>query len=454
MNLCPFCNLNTEKYYNTVIEETANFKIIPGLGALNYGYVLIIPKKHVYCMTGFSKNILLEYNNLIEKYRLKFKYIYGKYPIVFEHGTPDPCGVCVNCVIHAHTHIFNHNYNNEDEIIKQLNFRAINNIFEIKNKNYIYYKSPSGKDYITYNFEPISQIMRIFIAKDLEIYDSYDWRKNHFDNNIIKTINDLKMTKHDINYMNYRKTRGIYYLKKYLPNLFSFVDYKLIYDIDELLNLDFNDNLYFRPDYLIKEKMLSLEKNDATSMNVFDLFKKIKKLNNSNALLVIQSKNAKIPRYMNDGGFVVSMDIDKNVILEFVGKGFDGRELTHGKTVHESYVIPWNEILFIDDKKDILKNKNIIKYKIKENEYKISRNDRINFLSNMYGISKNTLFKNIPKDFNGISNNIFMQVFNNIVIELYYKKTILLNDKLNYFEIQGNIIDSKIEPWELSDLIK
>ena len=72
----------------------------------------------------------------------------------------------------------------------------------------------------------------------------------------------------------------------------------------------------------------------------------------------------------------------------------------------------------------------------------------------MYGISKNTLFKNIPKDFNGISNNIFMQVFNNIVIELYYKKTILLNDKLNYFEIQGNIIDSKIEPWELSDLIK
>ena len=59
-------------------------------------------------------------------------------------------------------------------------FCKIDNLNGIENKNYI-----------TYNFEPISQIMRIFIANDLKIKDKYDWRKYHFDNNIKNTLKDL-----------------------------------------------------------------------------------------------------------------------------------------------------------------------------------------------------------------------------------------------------------------------
>lgn len=189
---CSFCKLDTSLFYNKIIEETDNFVITPGLGSLVPGYILIIPKRHVYCMTIFTKDVMREYESILEKYRQKFKKIYGKYPIIFEHGTPDPNGLCANCVIHAHTHIVNHNYKNEQEIINKLNFIKINSLFDIEKKNYIYYKNSEGTDYITYDFEPISQIMRIFLAEDLDMKEKYDWRSFPFEENIYKTIEDLK----------------------------------------------------------------------------------------------------------------------------------------------------------------------------------------------------------------------------------------------------------------------
>lgn len=192
MNKYPFCNIDHSEFYNKKIEETENFIVTPGLGCLVRGYVLITAKEHVSCMTEFNKETLFEYNELIEKYRLKFKKIYGKYPIVFEHGTPQKDTVGANSVAHGHAHIFNHNYKDEKEIIKNLNMGKIDNIFSIKSENYIYYKNPRGIDYITYDFEPISQIMRIYIAKDLNIEEKFNWRENPFYENIKQTIEDLE----------------------------------------------------------------------------------------------------------------------------------------------------------------------------------------------------------------------------------------------------------------------
>ena len=64
--------------------------------------------------------------------------------------------------------------------------------FNYKNQNYISYISPNSDFYITYNFKPISQQMRIFIANDLNLSNEYNWRTSNFENNIIKTIKALK----------------------------------------------------------------------------------------------------------------------------------------------------------------------------------------------------------------------------------------------------------------------
>ena len=89
MSQCNFCCIDKSKIYNTLIEETNNFIVIPSLGSLVDGYILIVAKKHFYNMFELDNNLLLEYYGLIDKYRNIFKNIYKKFPIVFEHGSTD-----------------------------------------------------------------------------------------------------------------------------------------------------------------------------------------------------------------------------------------------------------------------------------------------------------------------------------------------------------------------------
>ena len=196
---CVFCDLDKTRIYNTILEETDNFIVIPTLGALVDVYVLIVAKKHLYNMNTLNKKQKKELFNLIKKYRSIFKNIYGKFPIIFEHGSiKEESYKSASSVVHAHIHIVNHNYVNEKDILNQLNFKQTDDYNNL-NKNYIFYISPNNLKYITYNlkyitynFEYISQIMRRLIAKDLGFADKYNWRNEIFIKNVISTINNIK----------------------------------------------------------------------------------------------------------------------------------------------------------------------------------------------------------------------------------------------------------------------
>ena len=190
---CIFCDIDNSKIENTIIEETEYFYILPTLGSLVDGYILIVTKRHINSMSELNENELIEYKNIIEKYKNLFKKIYNKTPIVFEHGTPNQNSeMKANSVTHAHTHIVNINFSNEKEILEKYNFKQINDFKEInKNTNYIKYIS-NNKIYITYNFPSVSQLMRILIAEELNYKDKFDWKKERFDENIISTIERIK----------------------------------------------------------------------------------------------------------------------------------------------------------------------------------------------------------------------------------------------------------------------
>ncbi len=194
MNHCIFCDIDNNKVENTIIDETNKFYILPSIGALVDGYVLVVSKRHLNSMSELTKSEMNEYKFIIEKYRNLFKNIYGKFPIVFEHGSPLlDSDMKANSVVHAHTHIVNHQYIDENAIIKKLNLATIDKINNISNnKNYIMYMNSNGSCYVTYNFEPISQMMRKLIAKDLGFENKFDWKKEMFLNNINSTIEKLK----------------------------------------------------------------------------------------------------------------------------------------------------------------------------------------------------------------------------------------------------------------------
>ena len=191
---CIFCNIDTSKIENTIIEETNNFLILPSIGSLVDGYLLIVSKRHVNSMANLSENEKKEYEFLINKYRNLFKKIYNKSPIIFEHGSPIlNSNMKASSVIHAHSHIVNHNFIDENSIIKKLKFKEMNNLkFLSKDKNYIMYINSENKYYITNDFKPISQILRKIIAKDLGYENMFDWKEYKFLENIYSTIKKVK----------------------------------------------------------------------------------------------------------------------------------------------------------------------------------------------------------------------------------------------------------------------
>jgi len=187
---CVFCNIDKSRPENTIIEESDNFIVLPTIGALVEGYLMIVSKKHINSMSELKENEKIEYEFLIEKYRNKFKNIYNKFPIVFEHGSPiNDSDMKASSVMHAHTHIVNHKFINEESIVKNLNFKILENLnYLSKEQNYIMYINPENICYVSYNFEPVSQMMRKIIAKDLGYENKFDWKKEIFIENINSTI--------------------------------------------------------------------------------------------------------------------------------------------------------------------------------------------------------------------------------------------------------------------------
>lgn len=191
---CVFCNIDKNKLENTIIDESDNFIVLPAVGSLVDGYLIIVSKKHINSMSELKQNERIEYEHLLEKYRKIFKNIYNKFPIIFEHGSPIAnSNMKASSVIHAHTHIVNHKFTNEDTIIQKLNFKRIDSLNCLsKKQNYIMYINPKNVRHVTYNFEPISQMMRRIIAKDLGYENKFDWKKEMFIENINSTIRKCK----------------------------------------------------------------------------------------------------------------------------------------------------------------------------------------------------------------------------------------------------------------------
>lgn len=191
MGKCNFCKFDKKRIENTIIEETENFYVMPTLGSLVDGYVLIVSKKHINSMNELTGKEKEEYFNLLSKYYNRFAEVYGKNPIVFEHGTIDTNNTA-SSVIHAHTHIVNHEYKSQEFMIKNLNLKPISKEIDFENKSYIFFIDNNFNFFISYEFNPVSQLMRRYIAEDLGLANMYDWKRYHFIENLKSTINKLK----------------------------------------------------------------------------------------------------------------------------------------------------------------------------------------------------------------------------------------------------------------------
>lgn len=181
------------------IARNESFMALVSKGAIVEGWVLVIPKTHMYSLRKlYCDDEFASFANTILK---KIKEIYKKDCIIFEHGASH-CDSIVSCgTNHAHLHIVPYNKTLLDEMRKtDLEWRKchINEIEEIVDeKEYWFYaenvsdiRTASG--YIHIIKKPESQFFRKLIAKKEGCSWKFDYKEYAFNQNEQSTYEALK----------------------------------------------------------------------------------------------------------------------------------------------------------------------------------------------------------------------------------------------------------------------
>ena len=105
---------------------------------------------------------------------------------------------------------------------------------------------------------------------------------------------------------------------------------------------------------------------------------------------------------------------EENLFIDYLGKGWDGSYLSHGSAVHESYKIPWNEIIEFKPTKRVLYRDKIVD----NQEYRMLRNNRIQDLIQR-GVDSSIAESAIPETYGGMSNLTFQQINDDVILKMY-----------------------------------
>ncbi len=206
-NDCEFCNELTDfsssrvgKIYaghieNRIFAESENFVVMPTIGQIINGSLLILPRPHFETFSEIGNHLQLEAGSLIKK--TGERYLKNAY-LIFEHGAKKVTGS--NCgVFHAHMHLVP--FASEADMISLVGMNA-NSTLSLQNawdeltysNNYILASNSGGKVYYMqknevekYRFS--SQYFRKWLVEHGRTGKEWDWKKyNYVEQSLINTL--------------------------------------------------------------------------------------------------------------------------------------------------------------------------------------------------------------------------------------------------------------------------
>lgn len=203
---CVFCKKFTaaqnlappraRQEYDTILHETRNFVVIPALGSLVEGHLLIVTKSHFYSMGELSKPLLDEFTTLRSKVRQILIQTYGS-ATMFEHGATREikAGGSVN---HAHYHALPLDFDLAHEVSKQIRGENVANLFILATRAaigvpYLFIENNRGELWV---FDvPVSlpsQYLRRLVAAKLGNLEDWDWQSHPALERVTSTIAKLR----------------------------------------------------------------------------------------------------------------------------------------------------------------------------------------------------------------------------------------------------------------------
>ncbi|MBO7560589.1 hypothetical protein J6T21_00925 [Candidatus Saccharibacteria bacterium] len=252
--------------------------------------------------------------------------------------------------------------------------------------------------------------------------------------------------------MDYGKARGMKLLERYLPDAVPFSDLRVIENYDEWKEVkdSYGSFIFQRVDLPIGNTKYPISNTNGYSHDVSRVLNEAKMQNPDSVLLVMKTKKPTCVRYLYDGGLNVLFVPDDLIIIELVGRGFDGHELTRDLAVHERYFVSWSDIPLVDGTVRSLAKTSFKKYYVSPHQYARQHWERINFLVNECKYEMTEVNRNIPVEPERLHDALIESLFNDVILPIFKRKADLLRNDFTQFCIQGNFVNGKAQPWEMT----
>lgn len=252
-------------------------------------------------------------------------------------------------------------------------------------------------------------------------------------------------------YSHYGKSSGLIFAHKL--NLSVSTYGWVCSSINDSIDLpDFEDRYLCRPDAPKGMGNRLPRGKDLKAIEIISFMKEIKNISDYGIILIFKHPSLDllgqyIPRYQTFGGATVVIDKKKDVTIEFVGPGFDVGDLTRGKDVHTSVVIPIEDIFEKPSRLYRYNFKNILgrRFDISEKQYRHSRRQRTTELKSKLGESQN-IDKYIPDKPTYLSLRTFKSIFVNCIEPILFSNDPRLN---RIFGIMMNLYGNNLYVFEI-----
>lgn len=186
-----FATRYQDELRSRIVMATDNFKVLPSLGQIVEGYLLVVPVRHYRALADMPVRLIRELSRLSALVREALGRSCGRV-VMFEHGTrTSHAGGCG--IHHAHLHLVPLVQGSDplDLLKKSHSYLKIRSLEDIKHttgsSSYLYYQSTSLQQYIFVVEHLPSQYMRQILARAVGS-DMWDWRQHGREDALVWTV--------------------------------------------------------------------------------------------------------------------------------------------------------------------------------------------------------------------------------------------------------------------------
>lgn len=195
---CRFCFLSDKEH---VLKETHNFYVIPSIGSVVEGYLLLNIKYHIPSFGEMSEHFLDEFLTLKDEVKDALERVYGRGCIFYEHGR---AGVSTTLQgedkisYHAHLHCVAISVDLLERICKNYKPIKINEWREVMRlakiySHHLYYENKKNIYFFPVDTYVMPQYLRSCLAEALHIPDAADWNREPKWENIENSVKKLSL---------------------------------------------------------------------------------------------------------------------------------------------------------------------------------------------------------------------------------------------------------------------